>query len=72
MLYDKSVDFAPETKGTASHRSFLESVEFWSSCDLLQEGHRHGTLKTFNAVKTLYNCQSELRECLIPMKSALS
>jgi predicted HTH domain antitoxin len=39
---------------------------------LLQEGHGHGTLKTLYAAKSLNSRQCELRERLIPMKSALS
>jgi hypothetical protein len=39
---------------------------------LLQEGQGHGTLKTFHSAKLRNNRQCELRECLVPMKSALS
>jgi hypothetical protein len=39
---------------------------------LLQEWHGHGTLKTFHAAKSLNDRECELRECLVPMKSALS
>jgi len=39
---------------------------------LLQEGHGHGTLKAFYAAKSLNDRRYELRECLVPMKSALS
>ena len=39
---------------------------------LQQEGHRHGTFKTPYAVKAFNDRHYELRECLVPMKSALS
>lgn len=39
---------------------------------LLQEEHGHGTLKTFHAAKAINARLCELRECLVPMKSALS
>jgi len=39
---------------------------------LLQEERGHGTLKTLHAAKSSNDCQRELRECLVPMKSARS
>jgi len=39
---------------------------------LLQEEHSHGILRTFHTAKSLNDRQYELKECLVPMKSALS